>query len=87
LIDFRNELGNFKQKKFYTSNCNFFFTFYNNEHYDLEVRNIELKLKNALIFQILTQYFTLSSMLSIIIYGIHWVNKKLNKDESEKNLH
>ena len=25
-----NYLGNFKQKKFYTSKCKFFFTFYNN---------------------------------------------------------
>ena len=30
MIDFLDELGNFKQKKFYTSKCNFFFTFYNN---------------------------------------------------------
>ena len=30
LIDFLDELGNFKQKKFYTSKCNFFFTFQNN---------------------------------------------------------
>ena len=29
-MDFLDELGNFKQKKFYTSKCNFF-TFYNNE--------------------------------------------------------
>ena len=40
--------------------------------------------KNALIFQILIQYFSLSSMLSIIIYGIHGVNKTLNKIESKK---
>ena len=30
LIDFLDELGNFKQKKIYTSKCNFFFTFYSN---------------------------------------------------------
>ena len=30
LIDFLDELGNFKQKKFYTSKCKFLFTFYNN---------------------------------------------------------
>ena len=29
LIDFLDEFGNFKQKKFYTSKCNFF-TFYSN---------------------------------------------------------
>ena len=30
LIGFLHELGNSKQKKFYTSKCKFFFTFYNN---------------------------------------------------------
>ena len=30
LIDFLDELGNFKQKNFYTSKCRFFLTFYNN---------------------------------------------------------
>jgi len=46
LIDFLDEIGNFKQKIFYTSKCNFFFTFYNNRPiYDslLSVRPTKIK--------------------------------------------
>ena len=36
LIDFLDELGNFKQKNFYNSKYNFFITFYNNGPIDLQ---------------------------------------------------
>ena len=35
LIDTLDKLGNSKQKNFYTSKCNFFFTFYNNGYWNL----------------------------------------------------